>query len=116
MLHALLLATFTSLAENDDWILGKWQLIYDPDGSPADYLHFHVNGDVVSTGQAGTVKGIYLVSSDRVKAVLTVDEKDLILTFFFNEERNQLRIVTSDTGRESIYQKINEDQSPDNKR
>jgi hypothetical protein len=106
----LLLAVSNSFASGQNWILGQWKLVYDPDNSDTDYLHFHPNGDVVSTGPAGIVNGIYVVSQDRVKAVLTVDDKDLILTFFFNAEKNQLRIVTSETGRESIYQKVNNDE------
>lgn len=94
-----------TLADENDWILGKWKLVYDPDGSPADYLEFHRNGDVVHTSHLGKFTGIYIVAPNSVKAVLTADEKDLILTFFFNRKKNRLRIVTSHTGRESIYEK-----------
>jgi hypothetical protein len=93
-----------------DWIVGKWELTYDPDGAEKDWMDFLPDGDVYSTGPNGKVEGIYVVAPDSVKAVFTYEGSDIIMTFFFNEEKTQLRIVTSRTGKESIYTKIpNED-------
>ncbi len=103
---AFVLLTPVANGDNDDWIVGKWQLHFDPDGSKTDYLEFHENGDAFSTGPLGRMEGLYLVAQDRVKAVFTYKGKDFIMTFHFNEQRDELRIVTSHTGRESIYKKI----------
>lgn len=96
----------TSLAGDDVWLLGKWELTYDPDGAKKDYLEFLDNGDAFSTGPLGKQNGFYVVSDDSVKAVFTYKDKDIIMTFHFNEARDELRIVTSHTGRESIYKRI----------
>ena len=93
-------------AGDDDWVVGKWRQLYDPHDEEIDYLEFLANGDVISTSSIGEYRGFYMVAPGVVKAVLSVGSKDLILTFFHNEARNQLRIVTSDTGIETVYEKM----------
>ena len=100
-----LLLHINSVHASEAWLLGKWQLHYDPDGAQTDYLVFKPNGDVISTGQNGSIEGIYQLNPDSVKAVFTHNDKDLIATFHFNKQRTELRIVTSHSGRESIYRK-----------
>ncbi|MGD8925819.1 MAG: hypothetical protein PVG20_03145 [Thioalkalispiraceae bacterium] len=109
VLTVTLLALFISVAYADDaWLIGKWQLSYDPDGSKTDYVEFKPDGDAISSGPQGEYEGFYIVSADSVKAVFTYKDKDFIMTFHFNEARNELRIVTSHTGKESIYKKIHQ--------
>lgn len=105
---ALLLLLQVSLLKADayDWVVGKWQLVYDPDGGKTDYLEFLANGDVTSSGPAGKYEGFYIASHGMVKAVLTIHEKDLILTFHHNSDNTELRIVTSDSGKASVYEKV----------
>ena len=91
---------------NDDWLIGKWRLHFDPDGSKTDFVEFKADGDAISSGPNGEFEGLYIVSPESVKAVFTYKEKDFIMTFHFNDARDELRIVTSHTGRESIYKKI----------
>lgn len=93
-------------AEGEGWVYGKWELTYDPDGAKKDYLEFLPNGDALSTGPNGKAEGIYIVDGDTVKAVFTWQGKDFIMTFFRDPASNALKIVTSHTGRESIYQKV----------
>lgn len=100
------LAASQSTEASDDWLIGKWELFFDPDGSKKDYIEFKSDGDAISHGPLGEVEGLYIVSAKSIKAVFTYQDKDFIMTFFFNEARDELRIVTSHTGRESIYKKI----------
>jgi len=93
------------VADEYDWVVGKWQLAYDPDGGETDYLEFMENGDVISRGPQGEVTGFYVAAHGMVKAVLTINDKDLILSFFHNNDNTELRIVTSDSGIESVYRK-----------
>jgi len=90
----------------DGWLVGKWELSYDPDGDKKDFIEFKLDGDAISTGELGKIEGMYLVNHESVKAVFTYKEKDFIMTFFYNQQKDELRIVTSHTGRESIYKKI----------
>ena len=102
----LLFPSMNGLAADDSWLIGKWELTYDPDGGEKDYLEFLENGDAYSTGHLGKQTGFYVVAEDNVKAVFTYKDKDFIMTFRTNEARDELRIVTSHTGRESIYKRV----------
>ena len=98
---------FTLLAAEDEaWLFGKWELTYDPDGAKKDYLEFLPNGDAWSTGPNGKAEGMYIVDGDSVKAVFTWKGKDFIMTFNRDPQNNALKIVTSHSGKESIYQKM----------
>ncbi len=91
---------------DEQWILGTWELVYDPEGRATDWLEFLPSGDVRNTWADGTeVWGIYVVTQEGVKAVLSYEGTDVIFTFHADEQRNSLRIVTSNTGIESVYQK-----------
>lgn len=107
MLLLSVCASYPALgAEDETWLYGKWELIYDPDGAKKDYLEFQANGDAWSIGPNGKIQGMYLVDGDTVKAVFTWKGKDFIMTFHSDRQNKQLRIVTSHTGKESIYQKM----------
>jgi hypothetical protein len=95
-----------SAAEDETWVYGKWELTYDPDGAKKDYIEFMPNGDAVSSGPNGNVDGIYIVDGETVKAVFSWKGKDFIMTFRGDRHKQQLRIVTSRSGKESIYSKI----------
>lgn len=93
-------------AEEADWVLGRWELAYDPEGRPADALEFLPDGEAVNLWPDGTrVHGIYVVTEQGVKAVFTLQGKDIITTFHADPARTELRILTSATGRETIYRK-----------
>jgi len=106
MFVATLLISIPLTHAEDEWLVGNWKLYFDPDGAKTDFIEFRADGDAISTGPNGEVEGLYLVSAESVKAVFTYKEQDFIMTFHFNDNRDELRIVTSHTGRESIYRKI----------
>ena len=94
-------------AADDNWLIGKWELTYDPDNSKTDWLEFRANGDVYNTWQNGErIEGLYKLNPNSVKAVFTYKGSDLITIFHFNKSKTELRIVTSKTGKESVYSKI----------
>ena len=101
-----LLCAGPALAQDATWVLGRWELVYDPEGRPADALEFLPDGDAVNVWPDGTrVPGIYVVTEQGVKAVFTLQGRDLITTFHADAAHSELRIVTSATGRESVYRK-----------
>ncbi len=93
---------------SEAWLHGKWELVYDPDGDKKDWLEFFPDGDVRSKGELGEVDGLYILTPKGVKAVFTYQEKDFIMTFHYDKQQQVLKIVTSHTGRESIYKKVRE--------
>lgn len=107
----LLLATGSGYAANsnvddESWIYGKWQLNYDPDGASVDWLEFLPNGDAWSIGPNGKIQGIYIVDGDAVKAVFTWKDKDFIMNFRTDKQHQLLKIITSRSGKASIYKKM----------
>lgn len=93
-------------ADNESWIYGKWQLSYDPDGARMDWLEFLPNGDARSIGPNGRIEGIYIVDGDTVKAVFTWKGKDFIMNFRADRNNHLLKIITSRSGKASIYKKM----------
>ncbi|MBI3562969.1 MAG: hypothetical protein HY080_14760 [Gammaproteobacteria bacterium] len=93
-------------AGDNNWVLGKWKMRFDPEGSATDYLEFLTNGDVVNISHDGArVDGMYVVSDDRITTVFSKNGKDVIATFFFDAQHTTLRIVTGKSGQETLYQK-----------
>lgn len=92
--------------EDESWLYGKWELSYDPDGAKKDYLEFLANGDAWSIGPNGKIEGIYIVDGNTVKAVFTWKGKDFIMHFRADKQKRLLRIVTSRSGKASIYTKM----------
>lgn len=102
----LLSSLFLPAFADEAWLLGKWELIYDPDEAKTDWLEFLPDGDVYNIWNDGTrVPGIYIIGQESVKAVFTYNDKDLIATFHYDKEKQLLKIVTSTSGKESVYQK-----------
>ena len=92
--------------EPSDWPIGRWELGHDPEDRPGDALEFLPDGEAISIWPDGTrVSGIYVVTPQGIKAVFSLDGRDIITTFHADADRQQLRIVTSTTGRESVYEK-----------
>jgi len=91
---------------NETWLYGKWELSFDPDGAKTDWLEFLPNGDAWSIGPHGRVPGMYIVDGNEVKAVFTWKQQDFIMTFYGDREKGQLSIVTSHSGKASIYKKL----------
>lgn len=106
LLCGILVPPHVALANEPSWPLGRWELVHDPEGRPGDALEFLPDGEAVSIWPDGTrVSGIYVVTPQGIKAVFSLDGRDIITTFHADPARRQLRIVTSSTGRESIYEK-----------
>lgn len=93
---------------HEEWVVGRWEMTHDPEAREADTLEFTAEGDVYNIWSDGTrVPGIYVVTAEGVKTVFTRDGKDVIATFHSDAERSELRIVTSRSGAETIYEKVN---------
>lgn len=107
-LLGMILLCGPSLADDDSgWPVGRWQLVHDPEGREQDSLEFLPNGEAHSIWPDGTrVSGIYIVTSEGIKAVFSLAGRDIITTFHVDADRQRLRIVTSQTGRESVYRKL----------
>lgn len=102
-----LCVTYSAMSADDEaWVYGKWELSYDPDGAKKDWLEFLPNGDAWSIGDNGRIQGMYIVDGETVKAVFSWKGKDFIMTFHGDKKNQTLKIVTSRSGKESVYTKM----------
>ena len=59
--------SFAQSNNQNAWLFGKWELYYDPDGSPKDYLYFNENGTFVSKfPDHSDIEGTYIVTKEKV--------------------------------------------------
>lgn len=94
-------------AADEEWLIGTWELHYDPDGARTDWLIFEPDGDVISRGPQGReFHGMYISTPEGVKTVFTHEGQDVIATFHHGDDRQVLKIVTSASGEESVYRKV----------
>ena len=56
-LLGLVLMASSHVHANEEWLYGKWELVFDPDGGKKDWLEFYPGGDVRSSGRLGEVEG-----------------------------------------------------------
>ena len=103
----LLGAQIFAHAQEHSWLLGQWELKFDPDHSPKDFLEFGGSGQVTSISPQGRlVSGLYSVKDDGVKVSLALPNgKALPLLFVPSQDKRQLRLKSSKTGSISVYEK-----------
>ena len=106
-----ILAMATSLAclaaEPPAWILGKWELAHDPDGSPKDFVEFKSSGRVISTGETGgSVAGEFTVAGQEVRMVFQNRGKAVPLTMKYDAKKKRLLNFSARTGNTAEYQKL----------
>lgn len=97
-----------SVAQTPSWVVGTWELAYDPDGDRKDYMEFSDVGLVTSISPEGRrVSGTYAVNANEIKATFVLPNGKTLptLTFWTSEDRRQLRIVSSKNGKTTVYKK-----------
>jgi hypothetical protein len=92
---------------SETWLHGKWELSYDPDGSPKDYLTFSADGAVVSSSPDGDeIRGTYTVDGNRLKMVFRRGNKTASAEMEITEDRSKLLNHSERTGTTAEYTKI----------
>jgi hypothetical protein len=107
LLAAALILTLAPLSAADDhgWLLGTWELSYDPDHSPKDYLTFKENGVFVHTSHEGEYRdGTYAVTKDRVVIIQQFGDKVVSNSLAFDDKHDILYFTYK--GHTSHYTKV----------
>ena len=95
-----------SLATDDTWLVGKWELSYDPDGNEKDWLEFTKNGEVFSISSKGRrVPGQYAVTESDIHVTYTFNGKAIPITLKFSPDKRKLLAYSKRTGNASEYRK-----------
>ena len=76
-------------AADDGWLLGRWELIRDPDGSPKDWLEFTPDGQVV------------LIKPDGQR----LGARSVIITLTPGSDKKELFARSGRTGNTAVYEK-----------
>ncbi len=108
LLAALCLGTLaTAHAQRPPWLVGRWELKFDPDGSPKDFLEFDGDGQVVSISPLGRqVSGVYAINEEGVRvSLLLPNGKTFPITLTPTPDKRQLKMKSARTGNISVYEK-----------
>lgn len=105
LLVAMLLGAIApARAETASWLLGRWELKFDPDGSPKDFLEFGEGGQVVNISpQRRQAAGVYVIKEEGVKASFVMPNgKTLPFLFIPTTDKRQLQVMSSRTGNVAV--------------
>lgn len=95
-----------SLAADATWLVGKWELSHDPDGSEKDWLEFTKNGEVFSISPNGRrVPGRYAVTDSEIDITYTFNGKTIPITLKFSSDKRKLLAYSKRTGNTSEYRR-----------
>lgn len=103
----LSLTSFSATAQSDGWIIGTWQLSYDPDGDSKDTLTFKTGNQFTNIDSKGnTFNGTYEVNNGRVKVDLTKQGKTFMSFMLgYEKAKDALHFYSEKTKKTSIYKK-----------
>jgi hypothetical protein len=105
----LLLASNITFAASNDWLLGDWQMTYDPDGDSKDVLSFSKGGEFVTTEASSgrKIKGMYVLKSDRVDVSLIHQGQIFLrLRITYDNDKNKLYYNPDNTDDPAYYTKL----------
>jgi len=107
LLVALSLAVPLSMAGTPSWLLGRWELKFDPDGSEKDFLEFNTGGQVINISPTGRqMTGIYVLKEEGVKTSFVLPNGKMIsATMIPSDNKRELRMKNSPTGKFTVYEK-----------
>jgi uncharacterized protein (DUF2147 family) len=107
MALALVLAlAATAGAADQAWLLGRWEMIRDPDGNPTDWLEFATDGRVASIKPSGQrVSGRYVATEAEVQLNFKVGSQSVIITLTPGSDRTELFARSARTGNTAVYEK-----------
>lgn len=89
-----------------DWLLGRWELVRDDDGSPKDWLEFSGGGRVALVKPNGErLGGRYVTSDTGVQLHFTVGSRKVTIPLTPSADRKQLVTRSAQTGKTGVYEK-----------
>lgn len=94
-------------AAEGSWLVGKWELSYDPDGNEKDWIEFTKDGEAFSISPNGRrVPGQYIVTDSEIGITYSFNGKTIPMALKFTPDKKKLLAYSKRTGKTSEYQKI----------
>ena len=110
---ALLLALALALgaaaparAEDNGWLLGRWELVRSPDGDKKDWLEFAADGRMTSiTPDGRRLGGQYAVTGSEVQLNYKLGSQSILITLTYGPDKARLYARSARTGYTAVYEK-----------
>jgi len=105
-LALLLLPVTPAWAADPAWLLGRWELLRDPDGGAQDWIEFARDGQVAVAKRNGRrFTGRYQASEAEVQIDYKIGSESVITTLTPSSDRRELYARSAVTGRNAVYGK-----------
>jgi len=93
-------------AGDEAWLLGRWEQVRDPDGSPKDSFVFAADGKATSIAADGRrFGGRYAVTGREVQIDYKVGNESILITLTYGPDKQRLYARSARTGNTAVYEK-----------
>lgn len=99
----------SAIAAEADWVVGRWEMVQDPDGNSKDWMEFSADGKATSISPQGQrTLGSYSISPQSVDIVFSAPNgRSIPIAMINSVDKKELRVRSTKTGNFSTYQKTN---------
>lgn len=93
-------------AEDNGWLLGRWELVRSPDGDKRDWLEFAADGRMTSiTPDGRRLGGQYAVTGSEVQLNYKIGSQSVLNTLTYGPDKARLYARSARTGYTAVYEK-----------
>ncbi|MEO8670623.1 MAG: hypothetical protein ABI411_04855 [Tahibacter sp.] len=97
----------SATGDEPNWLVGKWELSLDPDGSAKDWVEFSAAGEAFSISPEGRrVAGRYSQTGPWISIVYIFNGKEIPIQMRASDDHLKLLAVSKRTGNTSEYRKL----------
>ena len=98
-----------AVAADIAWLLGKWELSYESDNNPKDWLEFAADGKTFGiTPEGRRIPGRYTLKESQIEVIYSFDGKIVPLTLRFTDDKQRLLAYSAKTKNTAQYKKMKE--------
>jgi len=102
-----MLVPVASAAADQAWLVGTWELTYDPAGGEKDWMEFTADGRAFSIApNHKRVPGRYVVTGQEVRVTYKIKGKLIPITLTFTPDKKKLFGASAKSGNNSVYERI----------
>jgi uncharacterized protein (TIGR03066 family) len=106
VLLGVALAATPARATDDEWLLGRWELVRSPDGDPTDRLEFAPDGRMtVITPNLKRLGGRYELTGREVLLNFKIGNESILITLTYGPDKAKLYARSARTGHTAVYEK-----------
>lgn len=98
----------SAIAAEADWVVGRWEMVRDPDGNSKDWMEFSADGKAISISPQGQrTLGSYSVSPQSVDIIFSAPNgRSIPIAMVSSADKKELQVRSTKTGNFSTYQKM----------